>query len=91
MEVKKRVNGLQLNDNGLLAAIDECVAILRREQLAKGVEQIRCLIGKLPQEQLPLHCCDILQECVTCLEQYGSERLEYVALTLHTLDREWQQ
>jgi hypothetical protein len=50
---------------------------------------IRCLIDKLPQEQLTPHCCTILHHCVESLEEHGHHRMEYIVLTLHAMNGEW--
>jgi HEAT repeat protein/sugar phosphate permease len=89
LTLKKRINGSAAAEE-LLTSVEECAETLGREQLDEGVELIRCLVEKLPQEQLPPHCCTILQSCVECLADHRSERLEYVVLTLHAMNSEWQ-
>jgi MFS family permease len=87
--LKKKVNEFANNQTDLLTSIEECAETLSREQLAEGVELIRCLIDKLPQEQLAPHCCTILHHCVESLEEHGHHRMEYIVLTLHAMNGEW--
>lgn len=84
------MSGHPLNNQALITEFEACAETLGREELAAGVELIRCLIGKLPPELLPPHCCTILADCVACLAQYGPSRIEYVVLSLHAMKGEWQ-
>jgi len=86
---KKQLNRSRNEAAELLTAIYACVEMLGREQLAEGIELFRCLIDLLPQEQLPAYSCTILRHCLEGLMGHGSNRMEYVVLTLHAISGEW--
>lgn len=72
--------------NGRYSALcDECADAFAKENLAHGVMSLAMLVCALPLDSFsPVHAA-ILNECADRLNEFGSARLEYALLALHTL------
>jgi HEAT repeat protein len=73
-------------DNELIQLMEDCAEALARQQLERGVALLGCVIGLLPLEELDASCRVILQECAERIDEFGVQRIEYVILTLHTMN-----
>lgn len=84
--LKKKLNGLQVEDTPA-PLMDECAAVLAREDLERGAVLLCQIIRLLPMEHFEVDAAQILQECVDRLDEFGATRIEYIILALHTMQR----
>ena len=82
--LKKKVGKLQIDNDDLLAVIDDCAEALAREDLERGAALISRVIRLLPTEEFDESGTTILQDCAQRLDEFGARRIEYVLLALHT-------
>jgi hypothetical protein len=66
--------------------MDEAAEVLAHDDLPQGVALISAALQLLPAGQPDQTCYALIQECMTCLEEFGPQRLEYVVLVLHAVD-----
>lgn len=65
---------------------DESALAFARDDFAAGVPLLCELVGKLPKEACPAISAKILSQCDKQLREHPAAHLEYLILTLHTLD-----
>ena len=82
---KKKIHEHQMDSGDLMAVLDDCAEALAREDMERGVALISCLIRLLPLEELDETCVMILQDCAERLDEFGTGRIDYVILALHTM------
>jgi hypothetical protein len=81
---KKRLSAL---DDGELAAIaNDCAHAFARDDFTAGVSLLCQLVTLLPKGTCPEVTVKIINRCDQALRESGPGHLEYVILTLHTLD-----
>lgn len=85
---KKRISKFPVADD-LIKLSDECAEAFARDQLERGAALLSRVVSLLPLHHLSRSCAMILKECTRGLNEFGPERLEYLLLTLHTLDIGW--
>lgn len=89
MQVRKRAERRQAIEPAVLEAMDQCVQALARHDLLAGIAALGALIGQLPMGFVAESNRLILLEAAGCMRQFGTERLEYPLLALHTLHVGW--
>ncbi len=89
--VKKTVAEFQMDSCDLLAALDDCEDAFAREDLARGAALVSRVIRCLPVDEFAAAPGRILRECAVRLDEFGSDRFEYVLLALHTMAVELAQ
>jgi HEAT repeat protein/MFS family permease len=82
--LKKKLDGYQVASGDLFELIDECADTLARQDLEHGVRLISQVVLQLPMDEVREACRLILQDCAERLEEFGTTRIEYVILALHT-------
>ncbi len=71
--------------------IEECAAVLAREDLERGIALMQTVIDQLlPRARYDEVATLILRECAKRLGEFGAARIEYLLLALHTMDVGWQ-
>ena len=70
----------------LVAVAEDCAHALAADDLERGVSLLGDLIRRFPAERLTETAAAILQDCVGAMDEFGSSRIEYVLLSLHTLN-----
>jgi len=90
-DIQKQLKKSGELDAELAALIDPCIAALAHGDMDRGAVLLGRLLAELPLER---HCDDageaIIRECATQLIGHGDERMEYLALALHTLHVGWR-
>ncbi len=84
--VKKTMIEFKIDSCDLLTEMDACADALARDDLERGVELLSKVIGCLPEAEFEKIPTAILHECAERLDEYGTERVEYALLALHTMD-----
>jgi HEAT repeat protein/sugar phosphate permease len=67
-------------------ALDAAAEVLAHDDLPQGVNLICAALQLLPADQPEQTCHALIRECISCLDEFGSRRLEYVVLALHAVD-----
>jgi HEAT repeat protein len=70
----------------LVATLDACAEDLARGDLESGVALLGQMIRLLPLDELSESCRVILQDNAERLDEFGTGRIEYIVLALHTLN-----
>jgi hypothetical protein len=83
-DLKEKLEDHPLESGDLLRLIDECADVLARQDLAQGVPLISQILLQLPVEQASEACRLILQNCAEGLDDFGTARIDYIVLALHT-------
>ena len=73
-------------DSELINLMEDCANALARQQLDRGIALLGCVIGLLPLAELEASRRAILLECAERIDELGTQRIEYVILTLHTMN-----
>jgi HEAT repeat protein len=66
--------------------LDVAADLLAHEDLRQGLGQLTGTLKMLPANRLIGPCGSVLQECIARLEEFGTDRMEYVLLALHALE-----
>jgi len=85
--LKKELDSLDEGETGLLDMLNETSETFAKGELPQGVSQLREIINALPKERFCEVCGAILEACQTQMAQHGAERLDYVVLALHTIQK----
>jgi hypothetical protein len=83
--LKKRMSELHLDSEGLVTVMNDCAEALTRENLERGVTLTGHVIRLLPLEEFDEICTMILQDCAERIDEFGTKRIEYLFLALHTM------
>jgi HEAT repeat protein len=83
--LRRKLSKMAADNQALPAAIDACADTFARNDLAVGAARLSQLIAQLPLDTLKTNAAAVLRECATRLEEGGAERVEYLLLTLQTL------
>lgn len=67
-------------------ALDTAAEALARDDLAQGVDQLCSALKILPIGRLAGACGLVAQECIAALDEFGTQRIEYLVLALHAFD-----
>jgi HEAT repeat protein len=87
----RRKLGRNVDDDKLCELIDDCADQLAHENLESGEKLVGSVIRRLPNEKFSESGAEILAECAKCLDEFGSQRTEYVILALHILAVDWHE
>jgi hypothetical protein len=71
-------------------ALDRCAETLARGDLSEGARLLGDLSEQLPPEKFDETCLTILHDCADKLKIFEARRLEYILLTLHTMEIGWR-
>ena len=82
--MKKQVSEFEIGSDELLALMDDCAEALARENLERGVALMGQVIRLFPSEQLEDSPALILKDCAERLDEFGTQRINYFLLALHT-------
>lgn len=66
--------------------LDAAAEALAQDDLPRGVELLCDALRLLPADDSGGTCGTVVRECVARLEEFGTQRLEYVILALHALE-----
>jgi hypothetical protein len=83
-DLKEKLEDHPLESRNLLELMDECADTLARQDLEQGVPLMSQVILQLPVEQASEACRLILQDCAERLDEFGTTRIDYIVLALHT-------
>jgi len=67
-------------------ALDAAAETLAQQDLAQGVDLLRHGLQLLLEDLSARPCHTVVQECVSRLQEYGTQRLEYAVLALHAAE-----
>jgi hypothetical protein len=85
VNLKKDVDGLDVGENNLIEMLEVTSETFARGELPEGVSQFQEIITVLPKEEFGEYCGEILKACQDQMKQYGAQRMDVVALALHTI------
>jgi hypothetical protein len=91
MMTAKRKVGRVANDPSLMEAMENCAETLARGELEHCMASISGIIPMLPLAEAEETIAQILAECAVRLDEFGTERREYLLLALHAMDEAWQK
>jgi hypothetical protein len=60
--------------------------MLAQDDLSQGIDQLCNALELLPTDLHVGTCGTVVQECVRQMKEFGSQRVEYILLALHTFD-----
>jgi hypothetical protein len=89
LALQKKARRLKLDSLASLA--EKCAESFAEGDTHQGTVLLREMIGQLPPAALDKSLARILQECACNLADFGDSRLEFVLLSLHTLNNALQQ
>ena len=67
-------------------AADKCAEAFAKNDLTSGVALLSDFICSLPIERFGEPCASVLRDCASCLDEFGATRIEYIALSVHTIN-----
>jgi hypothetical protein len=65
--------------------MDDCADALARDDLERGLGLLSSVVHCLPMQEFSGTSAKILWECAERLEEFGTQRIEYALLALHTM------
>ena len=86
LSLKKKIEKLHMDIGNSLAAFDDCAKAFAENDLQRAVILLRDLISNLPMEDFEKTFAAILKDCAERLDEFGASRIEYIILSLHTID-----
>ena len=69
-----------------ITVFDDCAEAFEKNDLQRGTTLLSDMIESLPVEDFGKTFADILKDCAERLDEFGASRMEYVILSLHTID-----
>jgi hypothetical protein len=70
----------------LAASTEKCAGCFAQGDSAQGAALLKDILGQFPKGNLDKTLVSILNECVSGLAKFGDTRIEFILLSLHTLD-----
>lgn len=75
-----------LGNARLTTLVENCAEHFAQNNSLKGVQILSELLGELSKTGVDPTLVDILSQCATGLDEFGDNRLEFILLSLHTLN-----
>jgi len=69
-----------------LTVFDDCAEAFAENDLQRAVALLKSVINNLPVEDFGKTFAVILKDCAERLDEFGASRIEYLILSLHTID-----
>jgi MFS family permease len=93
--LKKKFDKAAKREGEDIPAMDACITAFARNRIADGIADLVEILPTVPFQHFDETSRQILNECTTCLLEFGAEHseaahVEYLLLTLHVLDIGWQ-
>ena len=84
--LRKKVKNLPAGSGDLLRVVDDCAEAFAQDAIGGGTALLRDMIRSLAGENFGETPTAILRECAERLDEFGAARIEYIVLSLHTLN-----
>ena len=69
-----------------MTVLDDCAEAFAENDLPRAAILLRDVISNLPVEDFGKTFAVILKDCAERLGEFGASRIEYLILSLHTID-----
>jgi len=86
LSLKKRIKKLHMDGGNSLTVFDDCAEAFAENDLQRAVALLKSVINNLPVEDFGKTFAVILKDCAERLDEFGASRIEYLILSLHTID-----
>ena len=86
LPLKKRIKKLHMDDGNFLRVFDDCAEAFAENDLLRAAALLKSVINYLPMEDFGKTFADILKDYAERLDEFGASRIEYLILSLHTID-----
>ena len=86
LSFKKKIKKLHMDIGDFMTVFDDCAEALAENDLQRAVILLRDVINSLHVEDFGKTSADILKDCAERLDEFGASRIEYLILSLHTID-----
>ncbi|MEM7348359.1 MAG: MFS transporter, partial [Chloroflexota bacterium] len=83
---KKSLTKALTDDTRLAEILTTCADAFAQEDLNEGAALLSQLVSYLIETDFDENNRELLQECVTCLDKFRENRVEYIILALHILN-----
>lgn len=84
--LKKKIKKLHRDSGNFMTVLDDCAEAFSENDLQRGIVLLRKVINNLPVENFGETFAAILKDCAKRLDEFGASRIEYLILSLHTID-----
>ena len=81
----------KLKLNSFVALTEQCADSFGQGNLPEATEILQHIIKEIPTEKLDTTLRFILEQCAYNLAEFGGTRIEFILLSLHTIDTALQQ
>ena len=86
LALRKKVKRHHLAGQEIMDLMADCAATLGKDDLEGGVELLVRSLSRLPLDEFGDSHAALLRHCAARLEEFGTQRIEYVLLALHVLN-----
>lgn len=87
---KRKIERKTKGEETETALVTDCLLAFARHDRTEGITTLVQLLSTLPLENFDAASQQILSECITALEDFGDEHLDYLYLALHVLHAGWR-
>ena len=86
LSLRKIMRRRYASADNLLTGANDCAEAFAQQALTRGTALLRGMIDNLPLEEFGAPRAAILRNCAERLAEFGAARIEYIALSLHTMN-----
>jgi HEAT repeat protein/MFS family permease len=84
--LRRRIGKAAIHSSRLMELIGDCEEAFAGNDAVHGAELLSVLIDNLPMEEFEEACALVLRECAGCLRDFRATRIEYIVLSIHTIN-----
>ncbi|MDO9464348.1 MAG: MFS transporter [bacterium] len=86
LSLKRRIKKFHRDSDNFMTVLDDCAEALAENDLQRGTTLLSDVIDNLPVKEFGKTFAAILKDCAERLDEFGASRIEYLILSLHTID-----